>query len=155
MRGGLAELADADGSKSSDRKVMGVQVPRPLPVRSVLEGLLLAAAGFCQAHDFLGPVPVIVGGAFGASGHFPSQRGQMPYVVHVIVRGILPGGCGWKKLLSQDVPGGVVKGVRGFQVEQRLVNDLLIYSRTRSQKLDLADLLGKIIECLAVRLPNV
>jgi hypothetical protein len=29
--GGLAELADADGSKSSDRKVMGVQVPRPLP----------------------------------------------------------------------------------------------------------------------------
>jgi hypothetical protein len=30
-RGGLAELADADGSKSSDRKVMGVQVPRPLP----------------------------------------------------------------------------------------------------------------------------
>jgi hypothetical protein len=31
-RGGLAELADADGSKSSDRKVMGVQVPRPLPL---------------------------------------------------------------------------------------------------------------------------
>jgi hypothetical protein len=33
-RGGLAELADADGSKSSDRKVMGVQVPRPLPSNS-------------------------------------------------------------------------------------------------------------------------
>ena len=32
--GGLAELADADGSKSSDRKVMGVQVPRPLPLGS-------------------------------------------------------------------------------------------------------------------------
>jgi hypothetical protein len=33
--GGLAELADADGSKSSDRKVMGVQVPRPLPSQSI------------------------------------------------------------------------------------------------------------------------
>ncbi len=33
--GGLAELADADGSKSSDRKVMGVQVPRPLPSPSI------------------------------------------------------------------------------------------------------------------------
>jgi hypothetical protein len=33
--GGLAELADADGSKSSDRKVMGVQVPRPLPSLSI------------------------------------------------------------------------------------------------------------------------
>src|SRR5438552_18998264 len=51
-RGGLAELADADGSKSSDRKVMGVQVPRPLPPlrrkfldRSPVESLPLDSAG--------------------------------------------------------------------------------------------------------------
>ena len=36
-RGGLAELADADGSKSSDRKVMGVQVPRPLPLNVLFD----------------------------------------------------------------------------------------------------------------------
>src|ERR1041385_7661097 len=45
MRGGLAELADADGSKSSDRKVMGVQVPRPLPS--------LGLKAFLQMHFLL------------------------------------------------------------------------------------------------------
>ncbi len=42
--GGLAELADADGSKSSDRKVMGVQVPRPLPSQSGLMTVLIRSA---------------------------------------------------------------------------------------------------------------
>ncbi len=42
--GGLAELADADGSKSSDRKVMGVQVPRPLPSQSGRMTLLVRPA---------------------------------------------------------------------------------------------------------------
>jgi aminoglycoside 6'-N-acetyltransferase I len=42
--GGLAELADADGSKSSDRKVMGVQFPRPLPSQSGRMTVLIRSA---------------------------------------------------------------------------------------------------------------
>ena len=58
-------------------------------------------------------------------------------------------------LLSQGVPGDVVKDMRRFELKQSLVNRLLFYSRMSREKLDLADLLGKIIECRAICLPNV
>jgi len=73
----------------------------------------------------------------------------------MIVCDILSRGRRWKKLLSQDIPGGVVEGMRRLEIEQSFIDGLLFYARMSSQKLDLADLLGKSIECLAVRLPNV
>ena len=58
-------------------------------------------------------------------------------------------------LLSQGVAGNVVKNMRRFELEQSLVNGLLLDSGMSREKLDLADLLGKIIECRAICLPNV
>ena len=58
-------------------------------------------------------------------------------------------------MLSQDIPGGIVKSMCGFEIEQSLVDGLLFDAGMSCQKLDLADLLGKVIECLAVCLPNV
>src|SRR5678810_987085 len=66
MRGGLAELADADGSKSSDRKVMGVQVPRPLPVLKILDALLQQQPGFTK--------PTISSARYQSSSAVPSGR---------------------------------------------------------------------------------
>ena len=58
-------------------------------------------------------------------------------------------------LLSQGVAGNVVKDMRRFELEQSLINGLLLDSGMSRKKLDLADFLGKIIECRAIRLPNV
>ena len=73
----------------------------------------------------------------------------------VIVRGILRRGWRWEKLLGEEIPGGVITGMRRFEFEQGFVDGLLFHAWTSCQKLDMAHLLGKIIKCLAVRLPNV